>query len=563
MTSLSSIAPSSPLSDIQVPVEYGPLRTSLLRRIMRVRELAYHPGGQAIEMEICRRDDQHWFDWWAWTYNPKEVGTGPAHLPFDLFPRQREMLVWTKDRLAAREDGLVEKSRDVGFTWEYGGIAIHRWLFVDGFKTTFGSRKVEYVDRIGDPDSIFEKMRMLVRALPRWMLPRGFDPVRHDNHLLLFNPVNGNTIRGEGGDEMGRGGRSTLYIVDEAAFLERAERVDAATTANTDCRIWGSSANGTGNLFYSKRFGGTLRPEQIFRLHWRDDPRKTEEWAAAKRATTEAWIWASEYDIDYTASVEGICIPAKWVEAAKIIRPLLAEHGMRMEPAVRGEAGGDVGAGKARSVVVPRFGPVVHVPTSWREPDTTETAHRMVDACQSAGDKRGDSWDCRIATLRFDSVGVGAGVESTLKKSRGHNFVCVPVNVGQPPSGKRWPDGETSAEKFANMKAEAWWLMRDRLKSTYEMVLHLRGEEGGVRHNPDDCLALPPDTMGPEAMALSSQLSVVKWERNEKGKIIIEPKKHLAQRGVASPDYADALALTFCAPSGAESLRRAYGSVAA
>ncbi|KEC75394.1 UNVERIFIED_ORG: hypothetical protein GGD51_002486 [Rhizobium esperanzae] len=102
-----------------------------------------------------------------------------------------------------------------------------------------------------------------------------------------------------------------------------------------------------------------MKPHQIMRLHWRDDPRKTEEWAAAKEASfSDPTTWASEYDIDYSASVEGICIPAIRVESAKRLKAL--------EPRLRASAmavvGLDVGAGKAKSVAIARRGPVVDPP---------------------------------------------------------------------------------------------------------------------------------------------------------------------------------------------------------
>src|SRR5262245_1228167 len=114
------------------------LRTSLERRTAKLLEIRANPKAIPIELELCKRSVLHWFDHWAWTYNPKlatQAGEIP-HRPFDLFPRQREMLKWLEARVTAREDGLLEKSRDIGFTYGAGGFALHRWLFVPGFKTT-------------------------------------------------------------------------------------------------------------------------------------------------------------------------------------------------------------------------------------------------------------------------------------------------------------------------------------------------------------------------------------------------------------------------------------------
>ena len=51
---------------------------------------------------------------------------------------------------------------------------------------------------------------------------------------------------------------------------------------------------------------------------------------------------------------------------------------------------------------------------------------------------------------------------------------------------------------------------------------------------------------------LAAQLSQVKWFHRENGKVQIETKESLAKRRIASPDYADALILTFAGTSKAE-----------
>jgi hypothetical protein len=160
--------------------------------------------------------------------------------------------------LAARsrrgnEEWLTEKSRDAGVSYLCCGYALNRWLFSDGFKATFGSRKAEYVDKSGQPDSLFEKIRIMLRRQPEWMLPDGFTWARDSLFMRLVNPATGAIISGEGGEDMGRGGRSSLYIVDEAAFLPNAESVEKALSGNTDCVGWVSSVNGMGNLFARKR----------------------------------------------------------------------------------------------------------------------------------------------------------------------------------------------------------------------------------------------------------------------------------------------------------------------
>lgn len=503
-------------------------------RLKREREererIEAEAGGWEAEKARCAADPLYWFDKYAWTYDPRLVGKpGGAFVPFKLWPKQREFVAWLKARVDAAEEGLGEKSRDVGVTYLCGGFALWAWLFVPGFKTTFGSRKVDYVDKKDDPDSIFAKIRIMLYRQPPQFLPAGFNRGAHDNYMRITNPETGSVITGEGGEDMGRGGRSSMYVVDEAAFVANAETIEKALSGNTDCVIWVSSVNGMGNLFARKRHS-ILKPHQIFRLHWRDDPRKTEEWAAAKEASfSDPTTWASEYDIDYSASVEGICIPAIWVESAK----RLATLEPRLSPSNQGVTGLDVGAGKSKSVAITRRGPMVERPQSRGEPDTTETAHWGLAVAKEHG----------AAFLNFDAPGVGAGVASTLKHNQVAGLTVSAVNTGLPPTSRRWPDGRTSEEMFGNSKAEVWWLCRTALQRAHEHVAFLDGKPTGVEHPLTDLLALPSGDKDSDALCL--QLSLVKWERNERGKIVIEQKKALARRGIASPDYADALMLTF------------------
>lgn len=463
-------------------------------------------------------------------------------VPFILWPRQREMIHFLWDRLEANEEFLIEKSRDTGASYVSCGFALNRWLFVEGFKTTFGSRKVDFVDKADQPDSLFEKIRIMLDRLPPWMLPKGFDRKKNSNYLRLFNPESGAIISGEGGDEMGRGGRSSLYFMDEAAFVPNAETVEKALSGNTDCVGWISTVNGMGNLFARKRHS-ILREHQIFRLHWRDDPRKDEAWAAAKKASlSDESAWASEYEIDYTASLEGVCIPAKWVSAAQRLAKLdSAATRSREEFSI----GLDVGAGKAKSVAIAKRGPIVLPPISRGNPDTTGTAAWALEY----------ALDLQARLMNFDSPGVGVGVSSALLHSeqRPKALEVQPVNTGDAPQEIIWEDGRSSEEQFANLKAEIWWLARTAFKRTYEHVLWLEGgspEDGARQHRVSELIALPSGD--PDSDKLAVELSSVKYFHNTKGKIIIESKDQLAKRGIKSPDYADAFVLLYVGNRGDE-----------
>src|SRR5690606_32477205 len=93
---------------------------------------------------------------------------------------------------------------------------------------------------------------------------------------------------------------------------------------------------------------------------------------------------------------------------------------------------------------------------------------------------------------------------------------------------------------------EIWWLCRTALQRTHEHVLFLEGKKGGKKHRPSELLALPSGDKESDLLCL--QLSLVTRGRNDKGKIVIEKNEALAKRGIASPDHADALMLTYVTP---------------
>lgn len=492
----------------------------------------------------------HWFDNWAWTLDPRLIAQNKIpYIPFKPWEKQRELLTWLYGRVFNGKPGLIEKSRDQGATYILVGFAVWAWLFIPGFKTTFCSRDAVNVDSKGDPDSIFEKMRIIIHRLPTWMMPQGFNPRIHDNIMLLTNPVTGSTITGVTGDNPGRGGRSSLIVVDEGAFLAHPARVEAAISGNSDCIIWSSTPNpeagGLANFFARKRSAFAALVDAIFTLHWRSDPRKTEEWASEKRASmADPGTWDAEYEISYTGATEGVAVPAKWVQAGIDLFRILGDE---ITPSKYGVAGGDVGAGRAKSSIVIKFGAVLTQPLRRQEADTTDTAYWMLDTMKALGGRY----------LNFDAPGVGAGVLSAFNHVDRATYPTIdgvhPVNTGDTPTYRMWPDDVSSQEKFGNLKAELWWLARGAFQRSYQHWCYLeskRCEALGIpyRGDPGAKQDLTEIAVMPDDSTLKMQLSSPKWFRNSKGKIVIETKDQLARRHIPSPDDADALVLAFLEP---------------
>lgn len=450
------------------------------------------------------------------TYDPREV---PSTLPFSLFAKQEEFLRWLQECESMDSDGVAEKCRDVGFTWLCSAYAVHGWLFRPGFRVGFGSRKLELVDKIGDPACIFEKMRFLIDNLPAWMRPKEYST----GYCKILNLDNGSSISGEGGDDIGRGDRTTMYFVDEAAFLERSQRVDAALSQTSRCKIWVSTPNGQGNAFYRKRFSGQF---PVFTFNWRDDPRKGEEWYAKQKATLDPVTLAQEVDIDYSASIEGICIPAKWVRAAVELHGREV-RGERVELPTNGPlfAALDIAAeGANKSVLGFRRGVVIQAPIQhWSGVSGTYTANKVREACAEKG----------VQALNYDAGGGYGEPVAQIGREESTRFSVFGLNGGEAASFDLWPDGRLSKDKFINARAEWWWKLRERFRKTWEFV------EDGTEHPFDEMISIPNDP------SLISELSMPMVETAESGKVRIESKQKMRARGVASPDYADMLAYLF------------------
>jgi phage terminase large subunit len=149
---------------------------------------------------------------WLDTFDPRNVGTGRmSTMPFIMFPRQHELIrfLFALDRGARKrvDREVARHGRDLGM-WR--GLALVRYLPKKGTRIGWGSRKADLVDRIGDMDSIFEKMRFMMRSLPFLDAACGFDVDASMGYMKIIVEAKDASITGESGDDIGRGGRTLV-----------------------------------------------------------------------------------------------------------------------------------------------------------------------------------------------------------------------------------------------------------------------------------------------------------------------------------------------------------------
>ena len=152
---------------------------------------------------------QDWMD----TYNPRKDKN--KWMPFVFFERQKHLVQFFEQLRAEQENGLIEKCRDMGATWVACAYSVWCMKYIPNDAIGWGSRKQDLVDKLGDPDSIFEKMRLIINRLPPEFRPRWSTAL-----MKITNNDNGSIIAGESGDNIGRGGRKGFYVKDEAQPLD-------------------------------------------------------------------------------------------------------------------------------------------------------------------------------------------------------------------------------------------------------------------------------------------------------------------------------------------------------
>lgn len=462
-------------------------------RIKRIERMREHPEIVPRLWDYYASHPSNFIDDWGCTFDPRLAERGlRTVVPFVLFPKQREFLDWTYQRWKSREDGVVEKSRDMGVSWLTVSFAAWMMIFIPGTVVGFGSRKESYVDQIGNPASLFWKVREFINLLPKEFQPKGWDPAKHAPFMKIQNPSNGSFITGEAGDNIGRGNRTSIYFIDEAAFLEHPDAADAALSQTSNCRIYVSTPNGTGNPFYRKAHDGKTKK---FVFDWRDDPRKDEAWYDRQKQTLDPVVLAQEVDRSYTASVSNAFIPGEMVTAAARKGPAdIIPYGPIM-------VGVDVARfGDDKSVITFRQGRVVMRQIVFGKADVVDVAGRVKDAVKSHPEG--------VDQIAVDSIGIGAGVADILRRDFGD--LVVDVN-----SSLRINDGENY-----NLRSRMWRDMREWMKNG-----------ASIPNDPD----------------LTTDLTALQYKYRG-GELLIEAKDDAKKRGIKSPDRADSLALTFAYP---------------
>lgn len=257
---------------------------------------------QSLMLKICSEDIYFFVSVFCWTYNPK---VWPYDFPFILYPFQKETLRRMTIAVEEGHDMFIEKSREMGYSWM--NVVFQLWAFLfKQWSSLYGSYKQSYVDEQGNLDSHFERIRYVIKRLPKWMIPEGMN----QKYMLIWNEENGvrSEIAGDSGQNFGTGGRRKFIIMDEYSYWQFDKNAFRKTADIAESRFFGGTPNGSQNVYgkigtdhedYSH-----MNIEKV-KLHWRLHPNKTQEWYDTQCGRRTPEDVARELDISYEASVKG------------------------------------------------------------------------------------------------------------------------------------------------------------------------------------------------------------------------------------------------------------------
>ncbi len=502
--------------------DYAPVLQARAERLARLRS---DPALMRTAFDVYRDDPASFLHDWAMCSDPRVVSTGRSGtMPMLLMPRQREMIEAFHEAWRTSSPLVVEKSRDCGASWLMAAYAATMCLFYNDLTISMGANLESRVDLSGSPDCLFYKVKFFIRNLPR-EFRQGWN-LKNAAHMRLNFPSTGSAIVGECGDQIGRGGRSSIAFLDEAAHIERPKLVDAALAANTDVRIDVSSVRGMANSFAERRHSGRIK---VFTYHYRDDVRKGPEWAEKKRTELNDDVaWNAEYELNYLASVVGQLIKPEWVQAA-----VDAHKKLGLEPmGARSGAYDPADEGDANAFAARHGNVVTHLETwSGRGKTMAHSTEHAFAICDNL----------KLEGFVFDGDGLGHGTRGfadTIARRRAERRQRpIRVTMFRGSSAVLHPDRKeagsdvTNKDRFANSKAQSWIALRDRFEATWRVV------NGAKDVDPEQIISLSSEIkeLGP----LCVELSIPAWHTAPSGRIVVE--KFGEDGNANSPNRADCI----------------------
>lgn len=497
------------------------------QRVRIMRFAAESKENRAVIYKQVAADPLFFINNFIITYNPREK---IKVIPMVMFPRQEEMLLFIQDCYEKGSWGTITKCRYTGASVVCTAFMLHKLMFEPAFSGSLSSNKADSVDKLGDPDSLFGKLDSMYEWLPPWLKP--FDWSQNRKIKLIQNPVTGGTIKGYSGDNIGRGGRSSLAIIDESAHIERDVNAIAAMSENTDCAILVTTPNGKNNEHYRLH----MSPEvKSFMFQWQDDPRRDAAWAEAQKLKLGDDMFARELGCSFDTADGKSFIPLSMVESIIGADIKSTAYGSAFGSTSDRILGLDLAKTGDKNILCLRDGnTVVHL-ENLGHGEVDETIHKVLAFWQ----------EHKFQKLVYDATGLGDTFKTIMQLVE-PNYEGMFELTGYKGAGssKSWDDNSnaTNDKVTYNLRAVSWRDMKRRIEKTSNIAT---GRIPAEAVDPEELIIIPNHRELIEDLAAPS----CEFRGN---KLLIESKESMRERGLKSTDWADALMYSFYTGSGYE-----------
>ena len=415
----------------------------------------------------------------------------------------KEIEVWQREELMALDAGATKVSirsgHGVGKTAFCSWLALHFLLFREDVKVIITSPGLNQLK-----DGLIPEVQKWINRLPKWMAEqlditseRLTRKPNTKNNFISFR-----TARKENPEALaGVHASHVLIIVDEASGVDEVIYETGQGALSTT----GSIAVLIGNP--TKPYGFFYKTHTVLRDLWRtrvvscfDSSRVSKEYIASQARTYG--VDSREYKVrvlgEFPDSGADSVVPREFVESAidREVSPIEGSRLWGVDPGRGGDPTGFIDRGPNSIYAI-------------------EELH-YDDTMQVVGWVK-LRWDATPSRLRpseifVDVIGLGAGVADRLAEL---GLPVVAVNVSEAAS---------MSDRFFRMRSELWFMVREWFES--KSVL------------------LPSELMLHKKLVEELCSTEMKPPRSD-GKTLVESKKETKSRGVASPNLADALCLTF------------------
>lgn len=320
----------------------------------------------------------------------------------------------------------------------------------------------------------------------------------NESELWIRLPHNGAIIRLFGGDNADamRGLRLDGVVIDEVAQIKLELWEEVVQPALSDRRGWAlfiGTPHGM-NLFSKLYFDGLNKEDWLSVRYTVYDTAAIDEAEVSRlRADMSENSFSREYLCDFSAAGDDQLLSLMDVEDAS--RRQLRADQYSFAPVILGV---DVARfGDDSCAIVRRQGLASYTPMTWQGIDNMTFAGHVA---------------AQIGLHKPDAVFIDSGHgQGVIDRLRQLGYQVMEVHFG----------GSPMDAKYKNKRAEMWYEMAEWLKS------------GGVIDN---------------NQRLKQDLATPTYSYDRANKIQLESKDQIKARGLPSPDYADALALTFAMP---------------